>query len=94
MEDPIAKCEIIERDVLFDVALKKGIVGGGGGGGGRYVMRLKFISRSFWKMGPDKRTVEEDGRRAQPTPDFYSPPPQDWWEDTLDKRGIERPDEK
>ena len=34
MEDSIAKCEIYEKDALFKLELKKGIVGGGGGGGG------------------------------------------------------------
>ena len=43
-------------------------------------------------MGPDQGAIERDGRWAQPTSDFSNPPPQVGGQDTLDKKGIERPE--
>ena len=57
MEDSIAKCEIDEKDALFKLELKKGIVGGIA-----YVIRLNLDQVRFWKMGPDKGAIERDRR--------------------------------
>ena len=57
MEDSIAKCEIDEKDALFKLELKKGIVGGI-----VYIIRLNLGQGRFWKMGPDKGAIERDGR--------------------------------
>ena len=64
MKDLTAKCEIDEKDALFKLELKEGIWGGGGGGGGGivYVIRLNLGQGRFWKMGPDKGTIDRDGR--------------------------------
>ena len=57
MGDSIAQCEIDGKDALFNLELKKGIVGGV-----VYVIRLNLGQGRFWKMGPDKGAIERDGR--------------------------------
>ena len=57
MEDSVAKCEIDERDALFKLELKKGIVGQI-----VYVVSLNLGQGRFWKMGPDEGVIERGGR--------------------------------
>ena len=88
MEDSIAKCEIDEKGALFKLELKKGIVGGI-----VYVTHTsKFRLRKVLEDGTRQRSYREEWEVSSAYVGLSPTRPRRWG-DTLDKRGIERPDE-